>query len=99
MAITREQLELFVSRRYIDAETRQKLDKIIDLRQQINAVGQQLKALDDEVALIGTDQKRLRENIESLSKTPEAKSLIARYIAKAGDRKRGLQRSRTSGRA
>lgn len=90
MAITREQVKLFVSRRYIDPATRQKLEKIIDLRQQMNRVGQQLKALDDEIALIENDQKRLRENIESLSKTAEAKALIARYIAKAGDQETRL---------
>ena len=37
------------------------------------------------------DQKRLRENIEALAKTPEAKTLIARYIAKAGEQETRLE--------
>ena len=45
----------------------------------------------DEVERIEADQKRLRENIEALSKTPEAKTLIARYIAKAGEQESRLE--------
>lgn len=89
-AVNRDQLELFVKRGYIDDATRAKLEKLIDMRQQINRVGQLLTALDSEVQAISNDQARLRENIESLAKTPEAKSLIARYIAKAGDQETRL---------
>lgn len=89
-AINRDQLELFVKRGYIDDATRAKLEKLIDMRQQINRVGQQIAELDTEVQAISTDQARLRENIESLAKTPEAKSLIGRYIAKAGDQETRL---------
>ena len=46
---------------------------------------------DDEVEKIEEDQKRLRENIEALAKTPEAKTLIARYIAKAGEQETRLE--------
>ena len=47
--------------------------------------------LDEEVEKIEADQKRLRENIETLSKTAEAKSLIARYIAKANEQETRLE--------
>ena len=50
-----------------------------------------LKDFEDEVARIGADQQRLRENIESLTKTAEAKSLIARYIAKAGEQETRIE--------
>ncbi len=89
--VTRDQLELFIKRGYIDTVTRTMLEKLIDLRQQINRVGQQIAALDSEVQAISTDQARLRQNIESLAKTPEAKSLIARYIAKAGEQETRLE--------
>ena len=88
--ITREQLELFVKRRYIDDATRSNLEKLIDLRIKINELSTKLEAFDDEVERIETDQKRLRENIESLAKTAEAKELIARYIAKAGEQETRL---------
>jgi hypothetical protein len=90
-AITRDELQLFITRGYIDEATRAKLEKLIDLRTRINLSGMSLKAFEDEVERIEDDQKRLRENIESLSKTAEAKSLIARYIAKAGEQETRLE--------
>ncbi len=89
--ITRDQLELFVSRRYVDETMRARLEKLIGLRTQINLSNVKLKDYDDEVKRIEDDQKRLRENIESLTKTAEAKSLIARYIAKAGEQETRLE--------
>jgi len=89
--ITRDQLELFVTRRYVDETMRARLEKLINLRSQINLSGVKLKDFEDEVARIGADQQRLRENIESLTKTAEAKSLIARYIAKAGEQETRIE--------
>lgn len=90
-AINREQLELFIARRYIDDATRARLEKLIDLRSRINQSGAKLEAFENEVERIEADQKRLRENIESLTKTAEAKALIARYIAKAGEQETRLE--------
>ena len=91
LSITRDQLNLFITRRYIDEATRLKLEKLIDLRARINQQNAKLKSFEDEVEVIENDQKRLRENIESLSKTAEAKALIARYIAKAGEQETRLE--------
>ncbi len=68
-----------------------KLDQLITLRGSIGQLDQRLESFDDEVEKIEADQKRLRENIESLSKTAEAKTLIARYIAKAGEQETRLE--------
>ncbi|HQZ97284.1 MAG TPA: hypothetical protein PLP21_13260 [Pyrinomonadaceae bacterium] len=84
-------LILFVNRRYIDEATRARLEKIIDIRSQIAEIDRRLATFDDEVEKIEADQKRLRENIEALAKTPEAKTLIARYIAKAGEQETRLE--------
>jgi hypothetical protein len=89
--ISREQLNLFVTQNYINDATRAKLEKLIDLRSQVNRIGTDLKAFDDEVESIGSDQKRLRENIEALAKTPEAKTLITRYITKANEQESRLE--------
>jgi hypothetical protein len=80
---TRPQLDLFVSRRYIDDATRAALQNLIDIKTQIGALDSRSQAIDQEIEEIGADQKRLRENIEALTKTAEAKQLIERYIAKA----------------
>ena len=90
-SLSRTDLQLFVSQKYINEETRAKLEKLIDLRLKIGEIDNRLNSFDDEVEKIEEDQKRLRENIEALSKTPEAKTLIARYIAKANDQETRLE--------
>ena len=89
--LSRVDLQLFVTKRYINEETRARLEKLIDLRSQLSQISAKLNGFDDEVEKIEEDQKRLRENIEALSKTPEAKTLIARYIAKANDQETRLE--------
>ncbi len=91
MSLTRDQLELFVVRRYIDQATRTRLQKLIELRIQIHSTGEKLEALYQEDERIAADQKRIRENIESLTKTAEAKPLIERYIAKANEQESRLE--------
>lgn len=90
-SLSKTDLELFISRKYIDEATRAKLAKVIDIRGSIGQLDARLESFDDEVEKIEDDQERLRENIESLSKTPEAKTLIARYIAKAGEQETRLE--------
>jgi hypothetical protein len=90
-SLTRPQLELFLTRRYIDAATKAKLERLIDLRSQIAQIDAKLEGFEDEEESISTDQKRLRENIEALSKTPEAKQLITRYIQKADEQESRLE--------
>lgn len=89
--ITSDQVNLFVTRRYIDDVTKAKLEKLITLRQLISGQNSKLQSFQEELRGIENDQKRLRENIESLAKTPEAKALIARYIAKAGEQETRLE--------
>jgi hypothetical protein len=90
-SLSRADLSIFISRRYIDDATRVKIEKLIDLRAEINQIGIKLEALDDEVENISADQKRLRENIEALSKTVEAKTLITRYIDKVNQQESRLE--------
>jgi hypothetical protein len=90
-ALTRADLALFITRKYIDEPTKAKLEKLIDLRASINQIAIRLDAFDDEVENISNDQKRLRENIEALSKTAEAKTLITRYIDKVNQQESRLE--------
>lgn len=90
-SLSKTDLSLFVSRKYIDESTRAKLEKLIDLRSKIAEIDNKLNSFDDEIEKIEADQKRLRENIEALSKTAEAKTLIARYITKAGEQETRLE--------
>jgi len=90
-SLSPKDLELFVSRKYIDETIRAKLSRLIDLRMQINQINAKLVSFDSEIGAITADQARFRENIEALAKTPEAKQLIARYIAKANEQESRLE--------
>jgi hypothetical protein len=89
--LTRQDLELFVSRHYIDAAARAVLEKIIDVRSRITAAESRIEAIDKEVEEIGEDQERLRNNIKALTATAEAKQLIARYVSKADTQETRLE--------
>ncbi len=89
--LSKVDLALFMTRGYINDTVRAKLDKIVEIRSQMASVEARLESFDDEVSKIESDQKRLRENIEALSKTAEAKTLIARYIAKANDQETRIE--------
>jgi hypothetical protein len=82
-SISPDIIQLFVTRRYIDDATRAALQNIIDLRARVAASEAHVAAIEKEISEIGDDQKRLRENIEALTKTAEARQLIARYVSKA----------------
>lgn len=84
-------LDVFVARRFIDEATRQKLAKLIDLRMKINDLNGRIHKADLEIETISKDQSRFRENIEALAKTPEAKTLIERYLSKANEQESRLE--------
>jgi hypothetical protein len=88
---TRPDLELFIARNYIDAQTRAALEKLIDIKSRIAAVEARLQAINSEAAEIAQDQERLRENIKALTATAEAKQLITRYVAKADTQESRLE--------
>jgi hypothetical protein len=89
--LTSRDVELFVAGNYIDAAMRAELEKLIDLKLRIGKESLRINALDKEAEEIGDDQKRLRENIATLKNTNEAKQLVARYIAKAGEQETRLE--------
>lgn len=88
---SRADLELFIARNYIDAQTRAVLEKIIDLRSRMGQAEGRVEAIDQEVQEIGKDQERLRDNIKALTATAEAKQLITRYVAKADTQETRLE--------
>jgi len=88
---TRPQLDLFVSRKYIDAQTQAALEKIIEIKSRITANESRLQTINQESSEIGQDQARLRENIKALTATAEARQLIARYVTKADTQESRLE--------
>jgi hypothetical protein len=90
-SLTPRDLELFVSRRYLDEASRMALEKIISIKGQIADIGAAVEAVDREAFEITTDQARLRENIKALGQTAEARQLIARYVAKANEQETRIE--------
>ena len=88
---TKQALELFVARNYIDASTQAVLERIIDLKGRMTATEERLEAIEKETAEIAQDQQRLRDNIKALTSTAEAKQLITRYVNKANDQETRLE--------
>jgi len=88
---TRPDLELFVTRNYIDSQTRTILEKILDIKGRIAETESRLSAMETESTAITEDQARLRENIKALTSTAEAKQLIARYVSKADTQESRLE--------
>jgi len=90
-SLTTEQIQLFVARRYIDDATRDRLRAILDLKARLAAAATRVQEIEQEIGMIAADQKRLRDNIEALNKTPEARQLIARYVQKADQQETRLE--------
>jgi hypothetical protein len=88
---SRQDLDLFISRNYIDQTTRAILEGIIDIKSRLAAAEARVEAIDQEVTEIGADQQRLRDNIKALTATAEAKQLITRYVAKADTQETRLE--------
>jgi len=88
---SRQDLELFIARNYIDATTRAVLENIIDIKSRIAAAEARLETINEEVEGIGKDQERLRDNIKALTATAEAKQLISRYVSKADTQETRLE--------
>jgi uncharacterized protein (DUF3084 family) len=64
---------------------------LIEMKSRMGKENSRIEALNKEAGEIGDDQKRLRENIATLKNTNEAKQLVARYIAKAGEQETRLE--------
>lgn len=94
--LTREQLQLFIARKYIDDSTRAKLESIVAIKDRLAAANAALALYQKEAADIAQDQARLRENIKALTANggtavPETKQLIARYVSKANEQETRME--------
>ncbi|MDA2913781.1 hypothetical protein MYX77_07465 [Acidobacteriia bacterium AH_259_A11_L15] len=78
--ITPEQITLWVRQKAIDREIEQALQRIVAKKNEINALNQQIQALEQEQNEIFRDQERVRNNLARLGRTPEEANLRLRYI-------------------
>jgi hypothetical protein len=97
--ITPRDIQLFISRRYIDQATQAALEKILETKSKLASLDARVSEADREADEIAKDQERLRENIKALGDKGEAKQLIARYVAKAAGQETRLEQLTTERRA
>lgn len=92
--LTSDNIALFVKSRYLSPQMKQALDGILDLKAQIAALDQQLRAKQQDISTVVKDQERMRENLRALGKSDEERQLLARYVAKISQGEDRLEKLR-----
>jgi hypothetical protein len=77
--ITDTQVAAFVEEKTIRPAVEEELRRVIAKKNEISGVAQDMKSRQEEMAAIGKDQARLRENMKALKGSPEEKALLQRY--------------------
>lgn len=83
--VTPDDISLFVSKRYIDADVEKVLQKIMAIKNQIVGINVEISGKNQRIQEITSDQGRLRENIKAIGKSEEEKKLLARYTQKLNE--------------
>jgi hypothetical protein len=94
--LTRADLEVFVNRKYVDPAQLPIFEKILEMNSRLQKIGAEKESAEKEIETIEADQKRLRENINSLGGKPEAKPLLLRYVAKVDAQETRIEQLRKS---
>jgi hypothetical protein len=78
--VSDQQLAYWVEQRYVDAATEKLLRKVVDLRQRAAGIEALVARLEKERDAIHAEQKRIRENLQSLGDRPSEKDLRERFV-------------------
>lgn len=92
--ITGDQIAYLASGRVIKPEVEQALRRILEQKNQIAGIEQQLQTKKSQIEAIDKDQQRLRENMKALKGSPEEKALLQRYTKELNDQEDQLQAAR-----
>jgi hypothetical protein len=85
------QIQVFVQQKSIDPEVEAAFRKIIEQKNRVAALSNQLEEVDNEQQKIFDDQQRIRENLKSLKGTAEERALTQRYTQQLEDQETRLQ--------
>ena len=88
--LTADQIALFAREKTITPEMEAALRAIIEQKNQLAALDQQISDKDDETSKIYDDQQRLRENLKALKGTAEERALTQRYTQQLSDQETRL---------
>ncbi|HZZ77519.1 MAG TPA: hypothetical protein VFE62_03310 [Gemmataceae bacterium] len=78
--VSDQQLAVWIDQKYVDAKTQKTLKAAIDLRVEAAGIDASLNDLEKERASIHNEQKRIRENLQSIGDRPGEKQLRERYL-------------------
>jgi len=79
-SLTDNQVELFVRGAVITEDVEQALREVLARKAAIAELTTRLTALETEIATIGQDQERVRENMRALGDSSEERQLVQRYV-------------------
>ena len=77
--VSDEQLTLLLRQKSLSPEIEQALRAVLAKKGEIASVAMEIRARDEEMKRIATDQERVRENLKALGTRAEERALVARY--------------------
>lgn len=89
-AVSNEQIQLWVSGEAITPEVAATLREVVRRRTALADLNTQIAAREAEIAAIGRDQERVRENMKALRGTAEERQLVQRYVQQLDDQETQL---------
>jgi hypothetical protein len=93
--VTDDQIKLWFNDQIIKPELERALRQIIQQKNEIAGIDQQVKTKETEISGINLDQQRLRENMKALKGSAEEKALLQRYTHELNDQEDKLQAARS----
>lgn len=79
-SITDNQLQIWITGGLLDEQTLASLREVLRRKAVIADLSAQIATRESEIATIGRDQERVRENMKSLKGTAEERQLVQRYV-------------------
>ena len=89
--LTTEQIALFVRQRTINPEIEAAFRKIVEQKNTVAALDEELARRETETQKIYDDQQRLRENLKALKGSAEERALTQRYTQQLADQETRLE--------
>jgi len=94
-SVTDDQVRIWFNDKTVKPELEQALRKIIQQKNQIAGLDQQMQVKQTQITSINQDQQRLRENMKALKGSAEEKALLQRYTSELNQQEDKLQSART----
>jgi hypothetical protein len=94
-SVTDDQVRIWFNDKTIKPDLEQALRRIVQQKNQISGIDQQIQTRQSQINSINQDQQRLRENMKALKGSVEEKALLQRYTRELNDQEDKLQSTRS----